>query len=109
MKNNTESSKSKLLSAIQSLPQDFALTEARQLMNSALQKIEIVEQKRSKRELKNTPHAEWQGSISNGITNPLDYNQTVQTIDQMIAEEKAKLETLKENRKNVGDEGQIND
>lgn len=85
MKNNTEKAKDLLLQTIRIMPQDFALSEARQHLNLALQKIQAVETKRERREVvQNQEALRRQVQVSN-VT---DLRDRLRMIDEMIEQEK---------------------
>lgn len=104
MKNNTEETKVYLLKALQSLPNDFALSEARFHLKTALNQIESVEAKRIKRESQQSMNNNW--VVANGqLMSPDMAKKAVSQIDAMIKAENTRLEELQKKKvKNIGDE-----
>lgn len=105
MKNNTEPSKQALYTALRSLPQDDVMSEARYHIRAAINKIEHVEKKRTRRETTQTAHDKWQESLAQGrkrlaegVNAPVDPMQQIRLIDKMISEERRKLAELEQNR-----------
>jgi len=110
MKNNTERTKQLLVQALQNVPNDFALTEVKFFIKTALQKLEHVEKKRDRREqTAATPHESWWQSVTGNLTNPLTPKHTLDTIDQMIEAEYNKLNELAERKKKKTDDGDADD
>jgi hypothetical protein len=101
MKNNTERSKQFLSQAIQSMPDDFALSTARQQMRSALNEIQKVESKREKREEVNQQAV--LDSLENKIMygTPYDAKAALKAIDELIGLEKSNLRAIQERRKQI--------
>ena len=58
MKNNTNTIKNSLEKALQNFPEDFSLIIVKQYIQMALYKLNEVELKRNKRELKNQKRKE---------------------------------------------------
>ncbi len=111
MKNNTGVPKHYLQRAIQTLPQDNALTEVRALLKQALSKMEHTEKKREVREEpKPTAQANWNELLKQGIAqgglfhndHPSSPKRTIDTLNQMIAEEHRKLAALAQNTTSPG-------
>ncbi len=102
--------KENLLLAIKNMPDDFALSDARYLMKSALQKIEAVEHKIKIREA-NSEKRKVQQLVDQAEFNRqlnLPNNQvfnTLKYIDDMIANEQIKLDVLA--RKKINGEVQL--
>ena len=105
----TSKSKAYLIEAIKSLPNDFALSEARFYLNTALQEISKVEKKRAKREnkqIKSIPnmalHAK-QAVLANQPEakqwTPEQLMNVLNVIDGMIKEEQKKIEKKETNGK----------
>ncbi len=95
MKNNTGQIKGYLSKALMEIPDDFALSEVRFHIRSALLKIENVEKKRKHREEAAVTRKEQlelarKERIENTL-NPLDAKKTLKLIDSMIEEEKGKI------------------
>lgn len=106
MKNNTKDTKAYLQKALQNIPNDFALSEVKFYIQTALQKLETVERKRESRErVAATPHNTWWKMINGQLVNPYTPITTLRIIDEMIADEEQKLEDLarKKNEKNKPD------
>ena len=104
MKDNTSQAKAHLNEALRSLPQDFALSDARYYIRHALNKIEHVEKKRGKRAAaaaEITAQQEWQDQLNKNTVNPLNARQTIHALEQMVADEHTKLESLR-NKKSDG-------
>lgn len=92
MKENTEQMKVLLTRALAAAPNDFSLSEARSLISRALQSVEAVESKRSKREA--ALQERKQGRIPL-VQNPLS---AWQAIEAELAHERKKLEEMKSRR-----------
>lgn len=92
MKNNTEQTKVLLQKALLDTPADFALSEVRFHIRAALNKLETVEKKRAKREV---AHEQRKTVTAQQAYNPF---AALQAIDEMIAEEKAKIEDIHRRR-----------
>lgn len=86
MKNNTEKAKDLLLQVIRIMPQDFALSEVRQHLNIAFQKIQTVEEKRERRDI-----VQQQDALRQQIPPVADLRDRLRLIDEMIEKEKASL------------------
>jgi thiamine pyrophosphate-dependent acetolactate synthase large subunit-like protein len=100
--NNLSPTKEFLNKALNNLPADFAIQEVRSHIRHALQKLEHVEKKRSSREtVQKTQHATWHEMINNGVQNPNTPQRTIDIINQMIAEEKAKLDDIKTRKSKI--------
>jgi cysteinyl-tRNA synthetase len=100
MKNNTERVKHLLTQAMQAWPDDFTLAEARSYLRTCLQKIEQVESRRNKQgQAEKTQAQKWWGTLTNNVQNPLNVQQTLGAIDDMIAEEYKKLEAIAERKR----------
>ena len=89
MKNNTKRTKELLQKTIQSLPLDFALNEVRFHLRQALHKINKTETKRHKRNEIQTPPI---GFVP--FAGGLDSSKVIDVIDEMIQEEKDKLDSF---------------
>lgn len=101
MKNNTEKLKNLLSLALQSSPDDFALQEVKTHIRQAIVKLESVERKRLKREELNQAlrtNNNWP-VVQGVVQNPTNLRQTIDAIDEMIAEEKLKLTEIANRRK----------
>ena len=97
MKNNTGSVKEYLVKAIQQMPADFALQEAKWHLYQALSKIEKVEDKRVKREVvqrEEDKRIKEKSMSSGNMTTNLD------VLDKMIREEKENLDKMINKKKN---------
>lgn len=92
MKDNTEQAKALLQQALRETPEDFALSNVRYHIRAALTKIEEVTRKRNKREIA--------ASIRREEMLPAVYDPraALQIIDEMIADEKAKIEEVQRRR-----------
>lgn len=103
MKNNTNESKEYLMQALRNLPNDFALSDVRFHLKTALNKLESVEAKRLKRETQPTGN-NW--VVMNGeLMHPEVAKKVVAQLDHMINSEKLRLEELKSRKKEPnGDE-----
>lgn len=85
--------KALLQNALSNISDDFALTEVKYHIRTALAKLEHVEEKRAKREQRQAkePYFQW----NNGqLLNPVQRTAALKTLDQMIEAEKKKLEAL---------------
>jgi hypothetical protein len=107
MGNKTERSKNFLIQAIQSLPNDFALSEARSSLTRGLREIERIEGKRAKRENQQPPPPKniaptAQSPSSNMAAfaqqspqwTPDMLANAINSIDEMIDEEREKIEEI---------------
>ncbi len=94
---NTQEAKDLLLKALSRTPEDFALGEVRTHIRLALNKLEHVEKKRERRMQLPPPV----------VVNPVATRQTIEFIDDMIEQEKVKIENIKK-RKTSEDEGTLN-
>jgi len=107
MKNNTGQVKGLIVQAINNMPSDFALSEARTYLNWALSSLEKVENKRVRRMKMNENIAKIQGRANEAaqISQPTaqenqqmsveQLSAAMHNIDNMIADEKKKLENMK--------------
>jgi hypothetical protein len=98
VKDNTAESKQLLKRALANLPQDNILREVHFHIRQALTKIEQVEAKRNKKEAGPTQAQQWNQMLQTNTQNPYNTNQTLNAIEQMIAEEKANLEAIQARR-----------
>lgn len=92
---NIEKIRSLLQQAFQSIPDDFALSEVRHHIRSALTKIAKMENKKSKPEEVKTPT--WNELIKDGMKTIVNSNTPGRTLDiikQMIAKEQQKLSSI---------------
>lgn len=103
MKNNTESTKDFLHRALQSLPNDFALNEVRSHLKMALSKLEMVENRRRKRESQQTNN-NWV-MVNNELMHPDIAKKVIAELDRMIKYGKLTLEQMKK-KKELSDEDQ---
>lgn len=87
MKNNTNTIKNSLEKALQNFPEDFSLIIVKQYIQMALYKLNEVELKRKKRELKNQKRKENKKTGTQQVS--------IQAIEKMIDEEKEKIERQK--------------
>lgn len=87
MKNNTNTIKNSLEKALQNFPEDFSLIIVKQYIQMALYKLNEVELKRNKRELKNQKRKENKKIGTQQVS--------MQAIEKMIDEEKEKIERQK--------------
>lgn len=94
MKNNTQNCKEYLIRAIQNLPNDNALQEVRAHLMHALQTIENVETKRSKRNNNQIQYAKEEKEKSlfyyNSLT-PRQGQNALKELDKMIELENKKI------------------
>jgi len=108
MKNNTGQSKEHLLQALKNLPNDFALSEVRFHLKTALGKLENVESKRQKRESQQSANNNW--VVVNGeIMHPEMAKKVVNQLDRLIDAEKIRIEAIKSKKKELlnGDDEDI--
>lgn len=108
MKKNTQEMKTLLAQALQTMPDDFALSEVKASIRSALNKLERVEEKREKREQQQQVSNQWP-VVRGQVINPYAVKQTIDLIDEMIASEKKKIEEIHNKRKTKHDEGEDQD
>ena len=87
MKNNTNTIKNSLEKALQNFPEDFSLIIVKQYIQMALYKLNEVELKRNKRELKQQKRKENKKIGTQQVS--------MQAIEKMIDEEKEKIERQK--------------
>ena len=104
MKNNTTDAKRLIQQAIQSMPDDFALSEAKYHLKAALSHVDTVEQKRQRREStqrQNDMNARFKsmGGVQAGT---VDLRENLKIIDDMIAAEQKKLEEIAAKRQSRG-------
>ena len=88
MKNNINPTKELLQKALVNIPQDFSLSEVRYHIRVALNKLENVEKKRNKREIASENRKEEKNRHG------YDPRLVLKSIDEMISEERAKLEEI---------------
>lgn len=105
MKNNTEQTKILLQKALMDTPQDFALSEVRFHIRAALSKIENVEKKRTQRNVVVEKRKE-EIEKANQVYNPY---VAIQVIDDLIAEEKSKIEGIQRRRNKPKDGSEDDD
>lgn len=98
MKNNTERSKHFLLQAIQNMPDDFALSTARQQMKSALHEMQKIESRRESRENMNKAHELERLEKSIGVGVNYDARDALKMIDELIGQEKENLKSILERK-----------
>src|SRR4051812_28568242 len=107
MKDNTRQVKSLLMQALQNVPEDFALSEVKAQIRTALSKLDKVEQRRERREQKPVTN---QWPVVNGqVINPYAVKQTIDLIDEMIATEQQKIQEIKRRKKVDDHEGEDED
>lgn len=90
-----------LADAMRSLPGDFALREVRFHIYQAIQKlakVEESEQAKQRNAEKKSLAQTWDQMIRNGVQNPYTSGRTVDIINQMIAQENAKLQGILKNK-----------
>lgn len=104
MKNNTEPTKDFLQRALQSLPNDFALNEVRSHLKMALSKLEMVENRRAKRESQQQANNNWV-MVNNELMHPDMAKKVIAELDRMIKYGKLTLEQMKK-KKELSDEDQ---
>jgi len=90
MKNNTKTTRSHLSEALRHLPHDFALNDVRYNIQAAITQLDSVNKKRVKREINRQ---------QNELVKPsVDPQLTLNILDSMIENEKARLEELQNQR-----------
>mgnify|MGYP000100175408 CR=1 FL=1 len=95
MVNKTERSKEFLLRALRELPSDNALSEVRQYLQAAINKLEHVEKKRTMRQQgQPVQQSNWQFDLESGLVNPYNPVNTIKALDAMISQEQSKLEAM---------------
>lgn len=100
MSNNIDYLKESLLKTFQLVPNDFALSEVKNLMRLAIIKLEEVEKKREKRSVNSQTKKEQFVSM-----NP---KQSLKALENAISDEKEKLKNLSEKRnKKVDDQDEM--
>jgi hypothetical protein len=116
---NIEKSKNLIYEAIRNLSSDFALSDARSLLSKALSEIQHVESKRARRINFIKPQAttnfvESRSASHSPIASqsphwtPDQIKVTMSIIDKMIAEEKQKLDNMKNPPQKLSANGIIN-
>lgn len=98
MKNNTQKLKGLLVQALQSVPNDFTLSEVRAQIRTTILKLEQVEQRREKREQQQQVSNQWP-VVGGQVQNPFVVKQAIDAIDEMISSEKKKIEEINTRRK----------
>ena len=88
---NSGMAKDFLTKALLEIPDDFALSEVRFHIRSALMKIENIEKRRKIREASYQNRKEEEVKRKEKYFNPLSPKQTIELIDSMIESEKKKL------------------
>lgn len=102
MKTNTTDAKRLIQQAISSMPDDFALSEARHHLKAALGHVDAVEQKRARREntqRQNEINAQFK---SMGVNPGVDLRENLKIIDDLIAVEQKKLDEIAAKRRSRG-------
>ncbi len=94
MKNNTGPTKSYLTKALRNLPNDFALSSARQYINAALQEISRIESKRGKRAAADAQQ-NWKFELNKGLVNPHNAPGIVAGLDALIEQEQEKMDAMR--------------
>lgn len=97
MKNNTNESKEYLVNAIKNLPNDFALSDVRFHLKTALSKLESVEAKRANREAQQTTGNNWV-MVNNELIHPEIAKKVISQLDAMIGAEKLRLEEYRKKK-----------
>ena len=100
MKQNTTDAKRLIQQALNSMPEDFTLSEARYHLKAALSHVDVVENKRQKREIQqrqNEVQARF-NNMGNLQGNPVALRESLKAIDDMIAQEQKKLDDLQAKR-----------
>jgi len=94
MKKNTEQTKILLQKALLETPEDFALSDVKFHIRSALNKLETVEKKRNKRQISLDERKE------KSAARKVSYNtfSALQAIDEMIADEQNKIKEIRNHR-----------
>ena len=96
MKNNTTDTKRLIQQAINNMPDDFTLSEARFHLRAALSHVESVETKRNRREAvqrQNEMNARFK-SMGQIPTGTIDLRENLKAIDDLIAAEQKKLDEI---------------
>lgn len=93
----TQSSKQHLIAAINALPSDNVLSDARRHLKTALNEIEHVEKKRLRSQVTQASIAkEWEAkieqNIKKGIGHPVAVAAALKRIEQMIKDEEVKVQ-----------------
>lgn len=94
MKRNTEDLKLALEKALTNVPDDFALSEVRFHIRAALGLIEHVESKRDRR-------TTLQQKKAAAVVNTYDPFRAIQAIEEEIAKEKTRLESIKSKKNQI--------
>lgn len=104
MKNNTNQAKMLLEQALRSMPDDFSLSEARNLMRSALASIDKVESRRTSRQAAQDMLSKAMEDRRQVGMPTMGYSMTAQeakmavtTLEKMIAREKKMIEDIGSN------------
>jgi hypothetical protein len=106
MKNNTNECKEYLIHALKNLPNDFALSDVRFHLKTALFKLESVESKRIKRESQQAFGNNWV-MTNNELMHPNIAKKVTYQLDNMISAEKLRLEELTKKKELKDEKGSI--
>ena len=100
----TEQTKIFLQKAINNMPDDFALREVKFHLQQAANKLAHVEKKRATTEAKKlSHHQQWQEKLNGSLLNPYTLPNTIDMINNMLADETSKLEEMLEKKKKSGE------
>ena len=102
----TEKSKQLIGQALQAMPQDFSLRDARYHISRALAEIHKVEKKKVKQQTVVTPRQQWDFDLKNGklISPGMNERQTIDyinKIDDLIAAEQSKIDAADKPHKDL--------
>lgn len=93
MKDKINKSREHLVAAINSLPDDNALSEAKRLLRSALVRLEHAMEKRHRREdTKRQIEAEFKKKMSDAAMNATNPKQSLALLEKLINDEKQKTQ-----------------
>ena len=98
----TEKSIGYIQQALRNMPPDNALMLAKTYLSRALQEIQIIENKRIKRQVQQKELVEQEAAkkeMPNLIMNPQQARQALSNIESMIAEEKKKISMIEQKPK----------
>ncbi len=87
-----------LVNALRNLPSDNALSEVRHHLLQAMRKMEHVSKKRMRKGNQQPQTNQWQYIPNYGMASPQQAARVIENLDQMISQEKAKLENIVQDR-----------
>ena len=104
MKNNTKETRNLLEKLLMQLPQDNSLSEVRYHLKSAMNKLEDVERKRERREIKSEKR-----ELNKSTSYNYDPLRAISAIDEEIKKERNKIDEIHKRRNKSAEEKDLND